>query len=312
MKRVLITGATGFIGKTLIEVLSAAGYRVRAAVRCLPNEQVDGIEYFECGGINAQTNWTEGVQDVSAIVHLADRPDAMENTAVNTNGKPQGSVAATLNLADAAISAAVKKFIYMSSIKVNGENSGASPYLADREPRPENDYALAKRDTERALLQLSAALEVVVIRPPLVYGPGAGGNFALLKRAIASGMPLPFASIHNVRSLVSVFNLCDFVKVCLEADTVDREIFLVSDGHDLSTPELIRMLASAMRKQARLFHFPCLLLRFLFRFIGKQDIVDRLCGNLQLSIDKNKHLLGWTPPFTVKDSLRMSVTDIDV
>ena len=306
MQRVLVTGAEGFIGKILSGVLSAAGYRVRSAVRAIPNIKEDGFEYYLCGEINDQTNWVAGLKEVDAIIHLADRMDSMDEVRTASD-KPLSTSAATIQLARAADACLVKQFIYLSSIKVNGENSGLQPYSAESIPAPENDYARGKLQTEHNLLSLNIAMSVVVIRPPLVYGPGAGGNFALIKKFVAQGIPLPFSSVHNSRSMVSVFNLCDFIRVCLEHKDIDREVFLVSDGNDLSTPELIRLLSVVVNKKPRLFYSPQWVLELLAGLFRQKEILQKLCGNLQVDIDKNKRLLGWSPPFTVEESLRKNI-----
>ncbi len=311
MLRVLITGATGFIGTQLVYNLCAAGYTVRAAVRCLPASRQADIEYFVCGNINADFDWDEGLNGVDAVVHLA---GCVRNykTAWDEKIAQQTNTSAAVNLAQFAERNSVRRFIYMSSIKVNGEDSGSSAFTADDIPAPESAYARSKLADEKALFTFSrsAGIQLVVIRPPLVYGPNAQGNFASLMSIIKRQLPLPFKLIKNSRSLVSVFNLCDLVRVCITHPAAAGEVFLVSDGQDVSTPQLIVLIAQAIHKRFMLFPFPVGLLRFIALLVGRHEMMRRLCVNLQVDIKKTCRLLKWKPVLSLVQGLERSVVSV--
>jgi UDP-glucose 4-epimerase len=220
------------------------------------------------------------------------------------------NVAGTLNLARQAVASGVKRFVFISSVKVNGEATRlGAPFSVDDLPAPLDPYGVSKMEAERGLREISAqtGMELVIIRPPLVYGPGVKANFAALMRAVQKGWPLPLGSVHNQRSLVALDNLVDFIITCITHPQAANQTFLVSDGHDLSTTELVRGMTQAAGLPARLLPIPVWALHAGASLLGKGDAVQRLCGNLQVDISKARNLLGWVPPVSVEDGLRRAM-----
>ena len=303
--KVLVTGATGFVGRTLCARLTASGVDVVPAVRSkydLPYEVV-------VGNLNASTNWQPGLTGCDAVIHLAARVHVMEDAARDPLASYRAiNTEATLSLACQASDAGVKRFVFLSSVKVNGEFTEAGqPFTADDVPAPEDPYGVSKHEAELFLRQIAAetGMEVVIIRPPLVYGPGAKANFAAMMRWLARGVPLPLAAVtDNRRSLVALDNLVDLIMTCLHHPAAANQTFLVSDGEDLSTAQLLRRMGAAMGYPARLFYLPPALLKLGATVLHKSGIYQRLCGSLQLDITKTRHLLGWTPPVSVDEGLR--------
>lgn len=303
---VLVTGATGFVGAALLRRLGSEGRRVRALYRqSLP---------CDLGGYPIEWHRVVGLGDAvplagcSAVVHLAARVHVMRETAADPLAAfRQINVVATERLAREAAAAGVRRFIFLSSIKVNGEETvPGKPFRADDVPAPEDAYGISKHEAESALRRVAreTGLEVVIIRPPLVYGPDVKGNFLTMLNWLRRGLPLPLASLDNRRSLVGVDNLCDLVLTCLSHPRAANETFLISDGRDLSTPELLRLAGEAMGHPARLLPCPSLFLRGAASMIGKPSVARRLCGNLQVDIGKAQAMLGWRPPVGVEDGLR--------
>ena len=303
--KVFITGAAGFVGRSLLPSLQRQMYEVVCAGRhsLSPND-------VYIANINGHTNWQfSGTQHV--VIHLAARVHVMNESdakplvafrAVNFDG--------TLNLARQAAAAGVKRFVFVSSVKVNGESTPhGQAFTATDAPNPQDAYGQSKHEAEQGLRQLSAAtgMEVVIIRPPLVYGPGVKANFAALMRAVQRGLPLPLGAVHNQRSLVALDNLVDFIVTCITHPRAANHTFLVSDGHDLSTTELVRGMAQAAEVPARLLSVPVWALQAGATLLGKGDAVQRLCGNLQVDITKARRLLGWVPPVSVEEGLRRAM-----
>jgi nucleoside-diphosphate-sugar epimerase len=217
------------------------------------------------------------------------------------------NVAGTLNLARQAAAAGVKRFIFLSSIKVNGEQTlPGQPFTEDDVPAPLDPYSTSKYEAEEGLRELArqTGMEVVIIRPPLVYGPGVKANFLNMMRWLHKRVPLPFASLNNRRSLVALDNLIDLIVVCLEHPAAANQTFLVSDGEDMSTTELLQRMAQALGRPARLMPIPASLLEAGAALLGRRDMAQRLCGSLQVDISKAKMLLGWNPPISVDEGLR--------
>ncbi len=306
----LVTGAGGFVGKSLCAALSMRRFSVRTALRSMSNRAGD-FESVVVGGINADTGWSAVLQGVGTAVHLAARVHVMHDTeddplrafrAVNVYG--------TLNLARQAAAAGVKRFVFVSSIKVNGESTllGRAFNEADT-AKPQDAYGQSKHEAEHGLRQIAVetGMEVVIIRPPLVYGPGVKANFAALMRAVQRGWPLPLGAVHNQRSLVALDNLVDFIVTCITHPQAANQTFLVSDGQDLSTTELVRGMAQAAGVPARLLPVPVWALQAGASLLGKGDAVQRLCGNLQVDISKARSLLGWVPPVSVEEGLRRAM-----
>lgn len=306
--RVLVTGAGGFVGRALVGRLAhEPAIRTRAAQRRHVSPLPPGVEASTVGDLNQGTDWRAAVAGVDAIVHLAARVHVMRDTAESPLDEfRRVNVAGTINLARQAADAGTRRFVFVSSIKVNGEQGVCTE--ADT-PAPQDPYGTSKLEAEAGLRELAArtGLEVVIVRPPLVYGPGVKANFAALIGAIARGIPLPFGSVRNRRSFVAADNLVDFIVIALTHPAAAGETFLVSDGHDLSTPDLIRGLAHAMRRPARLIPVPPGLLMATATVVGRRDVAQRLLGSLQLDISKARRVLGWTPPLPVEEGLRRAV-----
>ena len=309
MTTVLITGANGFVGKALGEKLVTEGFCVNGAVRSsVPLDVTDAITQFHIGNIDSNTNWQKALVDVNVAVHLAARVHVMNETAIDALAEfRKVNVEGTLNLARQAIEAGVQRFIFISSIKVNGEITLLGhPYTSDDQPAPDDPYGVSKREAEDALRQLAneTGLEVVVIRPPLIYGPGVKANFQSMMHWLEKGVPLPLGAIDNQRSLVALDNLIDLIITCIDHPAAANQTFLAGDGEDLSTTELLQRLSAALGKKARLLPVPSFLLVWGAALLGKQAMAQRLCSSLQVDISKAHDLLGWTPPVTVEEALR--------
>jgi nucleoside-diphosphate-sugar epimerase len=266
-------------------------------------------EYVE---LSADADWDEILTGVEGVIHLAARVHVMHDTEVDPLTAFRAvNVDGTLNLARQAAVAAVKRFVFVSSVKVNGESTSPGRAFTEADaPNPQDAYGLSKHEAEQGLRQLSAdtGMEVVIIRPPLVYGPAVKANFAALMRAVQRGWPLPLGAVHNQRSLVALDNLVDFIVTCFTHPQAANQTFLVSDGQDLSTTELVRGLAQAAGVSARLLPVPVWALQAGASLLGKGDAVQRLCGNLQVDISKARSLLGWVPPVSVEEGLRRAMT----
>ena len=301
--KVLVTGANGFVGRTLVEHLSRdRRSMVRAAVRRNDYEPSPLVEPT-AGDLSADRDWTVSLRGIDLVVHLAARVHVLRDRSADPLDEYRRvNVAGTVNLARSAAAAGVRRFVYLSSLKVNGESGR---FTEQDRPRPADPYAQSKHEAEVAVRQAAkeCGLEVVIIRAPLVYGPGVQANFRMLMRAIALGVPLPLGAIRNSRSLVGVDNLADFIATCLAHPAAANQTFLVADGEDLSTPELVRRLARAMGRPARLFPVPDALLRLGALLCGGQDIAGRLLDSLEADITKARRLLSWSPPVSVDEGL---------
>lgn len=301
--RVLITGATGLIGGRLFRALRADGHDVRGASRRRPIDT--GQVYVE--GLGPATSWTTALEDVEAVIHAAAHVHKDENAGSNPDADYHLiNTEGTLNLARQAAEIGIRRFIFLSSIKVNGEQTPPGrPFRAEDAPRPEGPYAISKWRAEQGLQDMMRAtrMEIVILRPPLVYGPGVRANFNLLMAAIARGIPLPLASVRNLRSLLALDNLVDLITRCLMHPAAVNQTFLASDGLDLSTPDLVRRLAGAMNRPARLVPISPNFLFSMAALLGKRHVIQRLCGSLQVDIDKTRLMLGWEPPLSVDSGL---------
>jgi nucleoside-diphosphate-sugar epimerase len=307
--KVLVTGARGFVGKSLVLDLRKAQWQVVAAVRNSPKEH----DEISVGDIDAETKWLAALQGCDTVIHLAARVHIMRDSATDPLAAFRlVNVEGTLNLARQAVQAGVRRFVFLSSIKVNGESTRPGiPFTANDRPAPDDAYAISKYEAEQGLLALASntGMEVVIIRPPLVYGPGVKANFRSMMNWLAKGVPLPLGAIHNKRSLVSLDNLVSLIMTCLTEPRAANQVFLVSDGEDLSTTELLRRLAAALGQPARLIPVSAKVLDWGARLFGKGDVARRLCGNLQVDISKTRELLGWEPPITVEEGLRRVADD---
>ena len=307
--KILVTGATGFIGHAFVGfLLSKGGHSVRVALRREGLSWPDTVERAYIEDLASANDWSKAVNGVRVVVHTAARVHVMqENSSSPLNEFRRVNVQGTLSLARQAAAAGVRRFVFVSSIKVNGEATRlGSPFTADDMPAPLDAYGISKLEAEQGLRQIAAetGMEVVVVRPPLVYGPGVRANFQTLLRAVARGLPLPLGAIDNRRSLVALDNLVDLIVTCISHPHAANQTFLVSDGEDVSTPELIRRMARAMGRPARLIPVPVWLLKVGAALPGKQDMAQRLCGSLLVDIEKTRRLLGWTPPISLDEGLR--------
>ncbi len=302
---IAVTGATGFVGSALCSHLRAHGHHVVPAVRRaagLPDEMA-------VGAITATTDWRSALAGCQAVVHLAARVHVMHDTATDPLALFRATnTDATLNLARQAAKAGVKRFVFVSTIKVNGEGRD-KPYVETDAPAPEDAYAISKWEAEQGLRQIEqeTGLEVVVLRPPLVYGPGVKANFRRLLDTVARGWPLPLGAIHNRRSLLYLGNFVDAIRTCVEHPAAAGQLFLIDDGRPVSTPELIREVARAMGRPARLLAVPVGMLEFAGALLGKRDAVKRLTGSLWVDSSLIRSRLGWTPPYSMAVGLAATV-----
>lgn len=299
--KVLVTGATGFVGKALCDLLVAFGYEVVPAVRSksgLPHEVVTG-------NLNASMDWQSALSGCDAVVHLAARVHVMDDTdqdpiamyrATNTD--------ATLNLARQAAKAGVKRFIFISTIKVNGEGRDA-PYRETDAAAPEDAYAISKWEAEQGLQRIAqeTGLEVAILRPPLVYGPGVKANFLRLMQTVQKGWPLPLGAIRNRRSLLYLGNFVDAIRICVEHPAAAGQTFLLDDGQAVSTPDLIRAVAHALGRPAHLLAVPVNMLEFAGALLGKRAAVARLTGSLWVDGSLIRSRLAWVPPYSMEAGL---------
>lgn len=308
--RILLTGATGFIGQALLNELLRREHEVVAVKRKSTSElPVPGAcRSFFVADMSTDIDWLMVMQGVAAAIHTAARAHVMNDKVADPLAEfRKVNVDGTLNLARQAAAAGVKRFIFISSIKVNGEaTSPGKPFLASDVPAPEDAYGLSKLEAERGLMQIAAetGLEVVIIRPPLVYGPGVKGNFASMIKLVEKGLPLPLGAIHNRRSLVGIDNLVDLIIRCVDHPAAVNQIFLAGDGEDVSTTELLRGVARAMGRPPRLIAVPAALLTCGAMLLGKRTLAQRLLGSLQVDISHTSELLDWKLPFTVDEGLR--------
>ena len=298
--KVLVTGASGFLGTALARRLVEDDiYQVVASARRESNVSVKGLQSVIERELGANTDWTFALTGVRVVIHTAARVHVMKDSASTPLAEYRKvNVEGTLNLARQAVSANVKRFLFISTIKVNGESTAPGNFFtADEKPDPLDPYGISKWETEIALCQLAeeSGMELVIIRPPLVYGPGVKANFQSMMRWVSRGVPLPFGAINNKRSLVGLDNLVDLIVTCIEHPGAANQTFLAGDVEDLSTTELLYRIGNALGKPARLIPFPVGLLMAAALLLRKKDVVQRLCGSLQVDISKTQNLLGWVP-----------------
>jgi nucleoside-diphosphate-sugar epimerase len=309
MTRVLVTGATGFVGHVLCETLTRAGFTVRAAVRT-PRALVAGIaESVAVGDIGAATDWEAALLGVDCVIHAAARAHVLHGDPAGSDLYFETNERGTQSLADAAVRARVRRFVYLSSVKVNGEEASGKGYTSTDEPHPLDAYGISKWRAEQHLARLAAltGMETVIVRSPLVYGPRVRANFLRLMRWVDRGLPLPLAAVTNRRSLVSIWNLCDLLVHVLTHQSAPGRTWMVSDGEDLSTPELIRRIGSAMARRVRLIPVPVGLLQSFAHLLGRRAEIARLCGSLTVDITATRVALGWSPPVTLDSALARTV-----
>jgi len=310
--KVLISGAAGFVGKALCAELLSQGQSVRAAVRSA-TRQVENIETVSVGEINVETDWKDALLGIKVVIHLAARVHVMKDSATDSlRAFRSANVDSTFKLARQAAEAGVRRFIFISSIKVNGESTLLGrPYTAEDQPAPADTYGISKFEAENVLRKLAAetGMEVVIIRPPLVYGPGVKANFYTMMRWLERGVPLPLGAIHNKRSFIALDNLVDLIITCIDHPAAANQTFLAGDGEDMSTTELLQRLGNALGKPAKLLSMPLWILRIGAILLGKHGMAQRLCDSLQVDIRKTCDLLGWHPPVSVDDALKKTAAD---
>lgn len=304
--KVLVTGVSGFVGSATCVRLVTQGMDVVGTVRQLPTQPLSGVDYRIVSDLNGDTDWRQALTGVGAIIHCAGRVHVMRETAADPLvAFRAANVAGTEQLARQAAVAKVRRFIFLSSVKVNGEG-GSVAYCETDPPAPQDSYGISKYEAELGLREIAVetGMEMVMVRSPLIYGPGVKANFLALMRALARGIPLPLGAIHNRRSMVALDNVVDLIVTCIQHPAAVNETFLVSDGEDLSTTELIHRLACAMYRPARLVPVPATVLITGLMLLGKREMARRLCGTLQVDITKVRKVLGWIPPVSVDEGLR--------
>lgn len=302
---ILVTGAAGLVGFALLDTLRSKQFLTRGIVRRASTNDSDIVVVKE---INGSTDWRLALQGIDAIIHLAARVHVMIDSAADPLAAFRSiNVAGTLALAQQAADTGVKRFVFLSSIKVNGEQTPIGhPFTPNDAPNPVDPYGISKCEAEEGLRRISeqTGMEVVIIRPVLVYGPGVKGNFLSMMSWVQKGIPLPLGAIHNARSLVALDNLVDLIVTCLYHPAAANQTFLVSDGEDVSTTDLLKRTAAALGVKARLLPVPARVLMAGARLLGKRTAAQRLLGSLQVDINKARELLGWQPPVSVDESLR--------
>lgn len=307
-ERLLLTGASGFIGQAVFQQFAQRGIAVRPVYRS--SAQAFGIaDAVIVPSLDADTEWSVVMQRVDFVVHAAARAHIMQDDALDPLTEYRRvNVQGTLNLARQAAAAGVRRFVFISSIKVNGEGTlPGQPFTADDVPAPQDAYGISKAEAEAGLWQIaqSTGMELVIIRPVLVYGSGVKGNLASMLRWVQRAVPLPLGAVTtNRRSLVALDNLVDLIVLCTQHPQAANQIFLASDGLDVSTTELLCRMAAAVQRPARLWPVPVGLLHLGARLLGKQAVAQRLLGSLQVDIVKNHQLLGWQPPVTMQAALQ--------
>ncbi|WP_439856360.1 NAD-dependent epimerase/dehydratase family protein [Pseudomonas yamanorum] len=306
MNKVLLTGASGFVGSALLaHLLKRANHSVVIASRSERADFDHTCQVFNLGDFNSHTIWHEALSGVDCVVHLAGRAHVLAEEANALELFRDANSRATLNLAAHAAANGVRRFVFISSIGVNGAYTTDHPFSESSEPAPHADYAISKLEAEVGLLQLAerTQMEIVIIRPPLVYASHAPGNFHRLLNLVHSGIPMPLGRVNNSRSMIALENLVDFITLCIGHPGAANQIFLVSDDIQFSTAQMIRLLANGMGRKGRLIPFPVSFLRMAARLLGKQGVYTQLCGSLQVDSSKARRLLGWVPPVSAEAAM---------
>ena len=304
----LVTGANGFIGSKLCEKVLNIGWHVRGTVRpsTYRNNLPSDIDVVPIEEIGPLTDWSKVMSGVDTVVHLAARVHVINDIAADvSDAYGSVNVAGTERLARMAAASGIRRFIYLSTVKVNGEGR-SSPYTEKDNPKPIDPYGISKWESEKRLHEIinHTELEVVILRPPMVYGPGVKANFLRLLNVVERGIPLPLANVNNHKSLIYLENLLDAIVTCINHPRAAGQTFLVSDDRDLSTPELIRLMAKAMGRKVRLFSFPPDMLKIMGKITGRSAEIDRLLGSLCVDSSKIRRMLGWKPPYNIEEGIR--------
>lgn len=299
---ILITGATGFVGTPLVIRLRQEGCAIRVAGR---HEAAD----IRVPAIDGDTRWQGCLEGITTVIHLAAHVHVMSPRPEDAQAFHRVNVLGTQNLAEAAAEAGVSRFVFLSTVKVHGEFTTGNPWTEESPIDPHDEYARSKANAEQILRGISAAtnMEMVIVRPPLVYGPGVKANFLALMKAVQRGLPLPLGGMHNRRSMIYIGNLVDLLTHCVRHPHAGNKAFLVSDGADMTLPELVTALAAEMQKAPRLFSFPQWMLRVAATLTGRNAVLDRLTASLQIDSSSVRKELRWTPPFAVQEGLRDTV-----
>ena len=304
--KILVTGSNGFVGEALCRELHASGYDILCSVRDRSRGVAVGNQIV-VDSLDSYTQWRQALKGCGTVIHLAGRAHVLNDNVtdplatfrlINTSG--------TLNLAEQAAASGVSRFIFLSSIGVNGGETSGLPFNTDDAPYPHSAYAISKLEAEIGLLEIAKRtnLDVVIIRSPAIYGENAPGNFGLIERLIKYGIPLPVGSIDNKRSLVAIKNLVSFITLCIDHQKAANELFFVSDNEDLSTLEIVKLMGVLVGKKPNIIKFPLICLWFIFKVLGKQKAGESLMSNLQLDTDRSRELLGWSPPFSPKQLIK--------
>ena len=313
MKKILITGASGFIGQHLCKSLSKLSNSIRGTVRSPDKFLInDDIEYRPVGDIGLKTKWKDVLAGMDYVIHCAGIAHKMHSSK-EPDFYHSTNVEGTKALAEQAVETGIKRLIFLSSIKVNGKSTGKvnekMKFSHNDFPEPKDDYATSKLEAEKILWEISSrtGLEVVVVRLPLVYGHGVKGNLASLTKLVRTGIPFPLSIVKNQRSMIGIDNLTSLLIRCIDHPEASGKTFLASDGEDLSTPKLIKLIASSMGRRANLFPFPISMLKFLGSVFGKSEEINRLVGSLRVDDSYTKKILNWTPPISVEEGIRRMV-----
>ncbi len=306
--KILLTGANGFVGRRLTSELLKLGHQIRAALRSSANSETSSCEIVNITNIDFETDWTAALKGVAVVIHLAARVHVMRDHALDPLSEfRRTNAAGTEHLARCAAAAGVKRLVYVSSIKVNGEETENGHRYSEQDiPAPQDPYGISKWEAEQAVQRVAqeTGLEVVIVRPPLIYGAEVKGNFIQMMKVVARGIPLPLAALHNQRDLLYVGNLADALIACATHPAAVGQTYVLCDGEPVSTSELLQRLARALGVSPRLFPFPTSVLELAGKLSGKSDQVDRLLGSLQIDSAKIRRELNWTPPFTMQQGLQ--------
>lgn len=311
--KILLTGSTGFVGSVIIEQFKSSDSQLCPVVRHIKDDSPQ--DAIEVGDIDGNTDYSDALSEVDVVLHIAARAHIMKDESNDPLAEYRKvNVEGSENLARQAAAAGVKRFVFISSVKVSGESTTVkSPYTELMQPAPEDAYGQSKYEAEGVLKQVAVdtGMEIVIIRPPLVYGAGVKANFLSLLKLSALSIPLPFGAINNNRSMVYVENLIDFIFRCIDHPKAADQTFLVSDGEDLSLKSLITYIRKAMGKSALLLPVPVGLFKLMGKLTGKSGVVDRLVGDLQVDSSKARELLDWTPPYSVEQGIAATVLDFN-
>ncbi|MBC7614622.1 MAG: SDR family oxidoreductase [Pedobacter sp.] len=305
--KIVVTGATGFVGKSLIEKLNQKSFLTVAVGRKLTTSNAK--EFIALSNFSEKNIWQQGLINCDVVIHLAARVHVMQEVSESSLEAFRGiNLYGTVNLANAAAKAGVKRFVYVSSIKVNGESTTTKKFIETDTPNPLNPYAISKWEAEKALrkIEQETGMEVVILRPPLIYGPGVKANFASLLKLVDKGFPLPLLGFSNRRSLIFLDNFVDAIIICVTHTNAAGKTYLVSDGVDLSTAQLVRKIAVSLNRRSNVFYFPLIVIRLFAKLIGKTSSINRLTESLVIDSSKIRKELDWQPPFSIDQGLKIT------